>query len=59
MTPFLEDFTISYASYIFPNFVTYVKKVFDGCRKLFCLFSKVLVTVVKNFRNFTSYFGRY
>lgn len=45
--------------YIFPNFVTYVKRVFDGCQKLFCLFSKVLVTVVKNFRNFTSYFGRY
>ena len=45
--------------YIFPNFVTYVKKVFDGCRKLFCLFSKALATVVKNFRNFTSYFGRY
>ena len=39
--------------------VTYVKKVFDGCRKLFCLFSKALVTVVKNFRNFTSYFGHY
>jgi hypothetical protein len=44
---------------IFPNFVTYVKRVFDCCQKLFCLFSKVLVTVVKNFRNFTSYFGRY
>ena len=38
--------------YIFPNFVTYVKRVFDGCQKLFCLFSKALVTVVKNFRNF-------
>ena len=45
--------------YIFPNFVTYVKRVLDGCQKLFCLFSKALVTVVKNFRNFTSYFGRY
>ena len=43
----------------FPNFVTYVKRVLDGCQKLFCLFSKALVTVVKNFRNFTSYFGRY
>lgn len=40
--------------YIFPNFVTYVKRVFDGCQKLFCLFSEALVTVVKNFRNFTS-----
>ena len=39
---------------IFPNFVTYVKRVFDGCQKLFCLFSEALVTVVKNFRNFTS-----
>ena len=45
--------------YIFPNFVTYVKRVFDCCQKLFWLFSKALVTVVKNFRNFTSYFGRY
>lgn len=60
MTPFLEDFTIFICiKYIFPNFVTYVKKVLDGCQKLFCLFSKALVTVVKNFRNFTSYFGRY
>ncbi len=60
MTPFLEDFTIFICiKYIFPNFVTYVKKVFDCCQKLFCLFSKALVTVVKNFRNFTSYFGRY
>ncbi len=45
--------------YIFPNFVTYVKIVFDSSQKLFCLFSKALVTVAKNFRNFTSYFGRY
>ena len=36
-----------------PAFSTYVKRVFDGCQKLFCLFSKALVTVVKNFRNFT------
>ena len=40
--------------YIFPNFVTYVKIVFDSSQKLFCLFSKALVTVAKNFRNFTS-----
>ena len=40
--------------YIFPNFVTIVKRVFDCRQKLFCLFSKTLVTVVKNFRNFTS-----
>ena len=39
---------------IFPNFVTYVKIVFDSSQKLFCLFSKALVTVAKNFRNFTS-----
>ena len=59
MTPTLNDtfsrrfYHFHMHQYIFPNFVTYVKKVFDGCRKLFCLFSKVLVTVVKNFRNFT------
>lgn len=37
-----------------PTFSTFVKRVFDGCQKLFCLFSKALITVVKNFRNFTS-----
>lgn len=37
-----------------PTFSTYVKRVFDGCQKLFWLFSKALVTVVKNYRNFTS-----
>ena len=54
-----DNWMVRETKYIFPNFVTYVKRVFDGCQKLFCLFSKVLVTVVKNFRNFTSYFGRY
>lgn len=54
-----DNWMVREKKYIFPNFVTYVKRVFDGCQKLFCLFSKVLVTVVKNFRNLTSYFGRY
>lgn len=36
------------------TFSTYVKRVFDGCQKLFWLFSKALVTVVKNFQNITS-----
>lgn len=39
---------------IFPNFVTYVKRVFDNRQKLFWLFSKALVTIVKNFQNFVS-----
>ena len=34
-----------------PTFSTYVKRVFDGCQKLFWLFSKALVTVVKNYQN--------
>ena len=38
--------------YIFLNFVTIVKRVFDCRQKLFLRFSKTLVTVVKNFRNF-------
>ena len=64
MTPTLNDtfsrrFYHFHMQYIFPNFVTYVKIVFDSSQKLFCLFSKALVTVAKNFRNFTSYFGRY
>ena len=65
MTPTLNDtfsrrfYHFHMHHYIFPNFVTYVKRVFDCRQKLFCLFSKALVTVVKNFRNFTSYFGRY
>ena len=37
-----------------PTFSTFVKRVFDGCQKLFWLFSKALVTVVKNYQNFTS-----
>lgn len=37
-----------------PTFSTYVIRVFDGCQKLFWLFSKALVTVVKNYQNFTS-----
>lgn len=36
------------------TFSTYAKRVFDGCQKLFWLFSKALVTVVKNILNFTS-----
>lgn len=39
---------------MFPTFSTYVKRVFGGCQKLFWLFSKALLTVVKNYRNFTS-----
>ena len=35
------------------TFSTYVKRVFDGCQKLFLLFSKALVTVVKNYQNIT------
>lgn len=59
MTPTLNDtfsrrFYHFHMQYIFPNFVTYVKIVFDSSQKLFCLFSKALVTVAKNFRNFTS-----
>ena len=54
-----DNWMVREKKYIFPNFVTYVKRVLDGCQKFFCLVSKVLVTVVKNFRNFTSYFGRY
>ena len=49
-----DNWMVRETKYIFPNFVTYVKRVFDGCQKLFCLFSKALVTVAKNFRNFTS-----
>ena len=37
-----------------PTFSTFVKRVFDGCQKLFWLFSKALVTVVKNIQNITS-----
>lgn len=37
-----------------PAFSTYVKRVFGGCQKLFWLFSKALLTVVKNYQNFTS-----
>lgn len=37
-----------------PTFSTYAKRVFDGCQKLFWLFSKGLLTVVKNYRNITS-----
>ena len=37
-----------------PTFSTYAKRVFDGCQKLFWLFSKALVTVVKNYQNITS-----
>ena len=37
-----------------PTFSTFVKRVFDGCQKLFWLFSKALLTVVKNYRNITS-----
>lgn len=37
-----------------PTFSTFVKRVFDGCQKLFWLFSKALVTVVKNYRKVTS-----
>lgn len=36
------------------TFSTYVKRVFDGCQKLFWLFSKALLTVVKNYQNITS-----
>lgn len=36
-----------------PAFSTYVKRVFDGCQKLFWLFSKALVAVVKNHQNIT------
>ena len=36
-----------------PTFSTFVKRVFDGCQKLFWLFSKALVTVVKNYQNIT------
>lgn len=36
------------------TFSTYAKRVFDGCQKLFWLFSKALVTVVKNILNITS-----
>lgn len=39
-----------------PTFSTFVKRVFDGCQKLFWLFSKALLTVVKNYQNFTSLF---
>ena len=37
-----------------PTFSAFVKRVFDGCQKLFWLFSKALVMVVKNYRNITS-----
>lgn len=37
-----------------PTFSTYAKRVFDDCQKLFWLFSKALVTVVKNILNVTS-----
>ena len=36
------------------TFSTYAKRVFDDCQKLFWLFSKALVTVVKSYQNFTS-----
>lgn len=35
------------------TYSTYAKRVFDDCQKLFWLFSKVLVTVVKNYQNIT------
>ena len=38
---------------LLPTFSTFVKRVFDGCQKLFWLFSKALLTVVKNYQNFT------
>ena len=38
-----------------PAFSTYVKRVFDSRQKLFWLFSKALVTVVKNILNITSF----
>ena len=37
-----------------PTFNTFVKRVFDGCQKLFWLFSKALLTIVKNILNITS-----
>lgn len=37
-----------------PTFSTFVRRVFDGCQKLFWLFSKALVTVVKNYQTITS-----
>ena len=40
--------------FMLPTFSTYAKRVFDGCQKLFWLFSKALLTVVKNYQNFTS-----
>ena len=40
--------------FMLPTFNTFVKRVFDGCQKLFWLFSKAFVTVVKNYQNFTS-----
>ena len=40
--------------FMLPTFSTYAKRVFDGCQKFFWLFSKALVTVVKNFQNITS-----
>lgn len=40
--------------FMLPTFSTYAKRVFDGCQKLFWLFSKALVTVVKNILNITS-----
>ncbi len=40
--------------FMLPTFSTYAKRVFDGCQKLFWLFSKALLTVVKNILNITS-----
>lgn len=40
--------------FMLPTFSTYAKRVFGGCQKLFWLFSKALVTVVKNYQNITS-----
>ena len=40
--------------FMLQTFSTFVKRVFDGCQKLFWLFSKALLTVVKNYQNFTS-----
>ena len=40
--------------FMLQTFSTFVKRVFDGCQKLFWLFSKALLTVVKNYQKVTS-----
>lgn len=40
--------------FMLPTFSTYAKRVFDSRQKLFWLFSKAFVTVVKNYQNITS-----